>query len=257
MSLGRILAIAINVVKEVFREQVLYLSLLYVFVLVAAITLLPALAANTHEKITIDIGVAAIEVVGLIVAVFVSTGLVNREIDKRTIFVLVAKPLSRAEFILGKHLGVSIVLATLVAVMSVIFVLFMLIAGIDIPTGSILVANFFTFWKLMLVGAIAILFSTFTSALLAALLTFAAYLMGNISADILKLGEIADSPAVQKITQLIYLVLPDLSRANLKNDAVFTYLPSIGEMFNNGVYILAYACIMLALAMLIFARRQF
>jgi Cu-processing system permease protein len=113
MSLGRILAIAANVVKEVFREQVLYLSLLYIFILITAITLLPDISANTHEKITIDIGIAAIELVALIVAVFVSTGLISREIDKRTIFVLVAKPLSRAEFVLGKHLGVSIVLATL------------------------------------------------------------------------------------------------------------------------------------------------
>ncbi|AFY70164.1 hypothetical protein Pse7367_1888 [Thalassoporum mexicanum PCC 7367] len=257
MNFGRILAIASNVVKEVFREQVLYLALLYVFVLVAALTLLPSVSANTHEKITVDVGIAAIEVVGLIVAVFVSTGLINREIDKRTIFVLVAKPLSRAEFVLGKHLGISIVLASLIAVMSAIFVVLMLISGIQIPIGAILVSNFFTFWQLMLISAIAILFSTFTSSLIAALLTFAAYLMGNISADILKLGELAENPAMQKTTEFIYLVLPDLSRANLKNDAVVAYLPSGAELFNNGVYILAYACIMLALAMLIFARRQF
>jgi hypothetical protein len=109
----------------------------------------------------------------------------------------------------------------------------------------------------MLVGAIAILFSTFTSALIASLLTFAAYLMGNISADILKVGELSDSVAMQKATEFIYLVLPDLARANLKNDAVASYLPSVADLFNNGVYIFAYACIMLALAMLIFARRQF
>ncbi len=257
MNLGRISAIAFNVFRETVREQVLYLTLFFTLVLVAAVNLLPQVAAAGEKKIIIDVGIAAIEIVGLIVAVFVGTSLINKEIDKRTIFVLIAKPMSRAEFILGKHLGISSVLAMLVAVMSVIFVAVMALSNISMPVSAILVANFYIFWQLMLLGAIAILFGTFTSSLLAALLTFATYLMGNFSRDLLSLGEISKNESLQAFTRTIYLLLPDLSRANLKNEAVYGILPAIADLFNNGVYILSYALLVLAIAILIFARRQF
>jgi len=257
MSLNRIFAIASNVLRETIRDQILYLSLVYSVVLVAAVVLLPQLAASAENKIMLDVGVAAIEVIGLIVAVFIGTNLVNKEIEKRTIFVLVAKPVSRSEFILGKHLGISAVLAVLVSLMSAIFTIVMAIAKVKIPVTAILISNFFTFWQLMLLGSIAILFGTFTSSLIAALLTFAIYLAGNSSKDLLALGEISTSESIKNITRSIYLLLPDLSRANLKNEAVYGILPSVADLFNNGVYILAYALLMLSIAILLFSNRQF
>jgi len=191
------------------------------------------------------------------VAVFVGTALVNKEIEKRTIFVLVAKPMSRADFILGKHLGVTSVLAVLVGIMSAILIIVMTFTKISIPVATILVANFYIFWQLMLLGAIAILFGTFTSSLVAALLTFSTYLMGNFSKDLLALGEISKSESLQALTRIIYLILPDLSRANLKNEAVYGILPTLVDLFTNGVYILSYALLVLAIAILIFARKQF
>ncbi len=257
MKLGRISAIAANVFRETLREQVLYLILLFSLILVGAVNLLPQLAANGEKKIILDVGIAAIEIVGLIVTVFVGTALVNKEIDKRTIFVLIAKPMSRAEFILGKHLGISSVLALLVGLMTLIFVVVLALAKISAPGLAIVVANFYIFWQLMLLAAIAILFGTFTSSLLAALLTFAMYLMGNYSRDLLSLGEISKSESLQAVTRFIYLILPDLSRANLKNEAVYGILPAIGDLVNNGIYIFSYALLVLAVAILIFARRQF
>jgi ABC-type transport system involved in multi-copper enzyme maturation permease subunit len=257
MNLGRISVIAFNVFRETLREQVLYLTLLFTLILVAAVNLLPQLSASAEKKIVVDVGIAAIEIVGLIVTVFVGTALINKEIDKRTIFVLIAKPMSRAEFILGKHLGITLVLGLLVGLMSAIFIAVVTLAKIPIPIPEILVANFFIFWQLMLLGAIAILFGTFTSSLVAALLTFATYLMGNFSKDLLALGEISKSDSLQAVTRVIYLILPDLSRANLKNEAVYGILPALGDLFTNGVYILSYALLVLAIAILIFAKRQF
>jgi Cu-processing system permease protein len=257
MNLGRISVIAFNVFRETLREQVLYLTLLFTLILVAAVNLLPQLAASGEKKIIVDVGMAAIEIVGLIVTVFVGTALINKEIDKRTIFVLIAKPMSRAEFILGKHLGITWVLGLLVGLMSAIFIIVVTLAKISIPIPEILVANFFIFWQLMLLGAIAILFGTFTSSLVAALLTFATYLMGNFTKDLLALGEISKSESLQAVTRVIYLILPDLSRANLKNEAVYGILPALGDLFTNGVYILSYALLVLAIAIMIFAKRQF
>ncbi|MFN7859842.1 MAG: ABC transporter permease subunit, partial [Pseudanabaena sp.] len=109
LSLGRIWAIATNVFRETVREQVLYLSLLYTLIVVSAMMLLPEFSYDSSAKMIVDTGIAAIEVVSLIVAVLVGTNLINKEIDKRTIFILIAKPMHRAEFVLGKHLGLTAV----------------------------------------------------------------------------------------------------------------------------------------------------
>jgi ABC-type transport system involved in multi-copper enzyme maturation permease subunit len=257
MNLGRVIAIASNVFRETVREQVLYLVLLFTLVLVGSITLLPHLAAGGEDKLTADFGLAAIELFGLIVAAFVGSNLINKEIEKRTVFILVAKPISRVEFILGKHLGISAVLAVLVAIMSAIFIGFATVRNISVPSHAVIVSGFFTFWQLMLLSAFAILFGTFTSSLLATMLTLATYVVGNFSRDLLALGEISKSESFQAFARAMYLVLPDLSRANLKNEAVYGILPSITDLLNNGVYTLSYALLVLAIAILVFANRQF
>jgi ABC-type transport system involved in multi-copper enzyme maturation permease subunit len=257
LSLGRVWAIASNVFRETVREQVLYLSLLYTIILVSAMIMLPEFSYDSSAKMIVDTGIAAIEVVSLIVAVLVGTNLINKEIDKRTIFILIAKPMHRAELVLGKHLGLTAVVGALVSIMTLIFVILMAIKQIPIPIFTIIIANFFIFWQIMLVGAIAIFFGTFTGSLIASLLTLAAYLIGNFSRDLLLLGEISKNPSLQMITRTFYMILPDLSRANLKNEAVYNILPSLFDMFNNSIYILSYALLTLAIAILIFARRQF
>jgi len=120
VSLGRIFVIATNVFREVVRDRILYIIGFYGILLAAAIRLLPEVAATTEDKIFLDFGLAAMSLLGLIVAVFVGTGLVNKEIEKRTVLVLIAKPISRGEFT-GKHLGLSAVLALLVAAMTAIY----------------------------------------------------------------------------------------------------------------------------------------
>ncbi len=255
-SLGRIVAIALNLFKETLREQVLYLSLLYLGILVSALVALPQFSFDSADKMTLDVGMAGIEVIALITAVFVAAGLINKEIDKRTIFVLIAKPLRRAEFVLGKHLGISLVIAVLVTVMTLIFLSLLKIRNIEVPALEVSIASLFIFLQIMLVSAIAILFGSFTSSLVASLLTFASYLVGNFSRDLLQLGEISKSEAVQAVTRTLYLLLPDLSRANLKNEAVYGVIPATGELLTNTVYIISYALLVLGLAILIFGKRQ-
>ena len=121
MSLSRIWVVATNVFKEVIRDRVLYLVGLYAILMFAAAALLPSVAANAQDKIILDIGLAGIHLLGLVVTVFVGTGLINKEIEKRTVLVLISKPVSRLEFILGKHLGLSAVLAVLLGGLTAIY----------------------------------------------------------------------------------------------------------------------------------------
>lgn len=259
MILGRSFAIATHVFREVIRDRVLYLVALFAIGLVAAMVLLPQVAVGTENKIILDLGLAAMGVLGLVVAVFVGTGLVNKEIEKRTVLVLMAKPISRAEFIIGKHLGLSAVLAVLVALMTIIYLVVLLINRVSFPLDSILIAVLFLFLELSLITAVAILLGVFTSSLLATLLTFAVYLMGHLAPDLIKLGQLSKNPGLERFTQGLYLVLPDLSRLDLKNQAVYGIglLPSPQELLTNTLYALVYITLLLSIAILVFSRREF
>jgi ABC-type transport system involved in multi-copper enzyme maturation permease subunit len=110
-----------------------------------------------------------------------------------------------------------------------------------------------------LLVAVAIVFGVFTSSLLATLLTFAVYLMGHLSQDIVAFGKLSDNPGVQRLTNTLYLVLPDLERLNLRNEAVYGMglLPTAPELWGHGLYGLLYTALLLTVAIAIFSRRQF
>lgn len=259
MSLGRIFTIATNVFRDVVRDRILYIIGFYALVLAAAIRILPEIAAATEDKIFLDFGLAAMSLLGLIVAVFIGTGLVNKEIEKRTVLVLIAKPISRVEFITGKHLGLSAVLALLIAVMTLIYVALLQFGNISYDLGSILLAVIFLLLQLSLITAVAIALGVFTSSVLATLLTFGVYLMGNFSQDLVELGRLGNNPGFQRLTQGLYLILPDLSRLDLKNQAVYgsELLPNSTTLIANASYGLLYTVLLLAIAILIFSRREF
>ncbi len=257
MNLRRIFTLATNVFWDVIRERVLYLTGFFAILLVAAQVLLREVSAGTEAKMVVDVGIAAIGVLGLVVTVFVGTGLINKEIDKRTVLVLLSKPVSRSEFIIGKHIGLSAVLAVLIALMTGIYLGILSFYKIPYPLNSILVAALYLFLELSLLTAVGIMFGVFTSSLLATLLTFAVYVMGHLSRDLLQLGEISKNPTIKNVTQGIYLAIPDLARFDLKNEAVYGLLPDTVTLLVSAVYGLIYIALLLALANLIFWRREF
>jgi ABC-type transport system involved in multi-copper enzyme maturation permease subunit len=259
MNPGRVAVIASNVFREVIRDRVLYLIGFFAILFVAANALIPYVAGGTEGQILLDFGLAGIGVLGLIIAVFVGTGLVNKEIEKRTVFVLIAKPISPGEFIIGKHLGLSAVLAVLVLAMTLIYIGVLSFYRIPYPLASLLIAILYQLLELSLITAVAILFGVFTSSLLATLFTFAVYLMGNLSRDLVTLGNLTKSSTVQTIIQGFYIVLPDLARFNLKNEAVYGLglLPPPVDLISSAIYGLIYIALLWAIAILIFSRRQF
>jgi ABC-type transport system involved in multi-copper enzyme maturation permease subunit len=259
MMLGRVFVIASHVFREVIRDRILYLTGIFALILIASAAFLPEVAAGTEDKMLLDVGLAAMGIIGLIVAIFIGTGLVNKEIEKRTVLVLISKPVSPAEFIVGKHIGLSAILLVLLAAMTAIYLLVLLFNQVSFSVLSILIAVFFLWLELSLIIAVAILLSVFTSSLLATLLTVAVYLMGHLSPDIVKLGKLAKNPTLEMVTQGIYLILPDLSRLDLKNQAVYGLflLPGSEALLLNFLYGMIYIILLLAIATLVFSRRQF
>ncbi|NJM60151.1 MAG: ABC transporter permease [Oscillatoriales cyanobacterium RU_3_3] len=257
MNLNRILTVATNVFWEVIRDRILYLVVFFAVLIGVAVRLIPELAATTEKKIILDVGLAAISVFSLIVTVFVSTGLVNKEIEKRTVYLLVAKPISRAELIVGKHFGLSAVLGVLVAAMTVIYLAILSLNRIPYPLTSILIAALFVWFEMCLLVGVGILFGVFSSSLLATLLTFGVYLMGNSTRDLVALGKLTKNPGIEQLMMGLYLVLPDLARFNLRNDAVYGQVPYLAAMITNAGYGLLYCILLLSVSIAIFPAGNF
>jgi len=257
MDASRVVAIAHNVFRETIRDRILYLVMVFAVAMLGAAVLIPQVANQAHNKIIADLGLAAIHFFGLIVAIFVGTGLVNKEIEKRTVYVLIAKPMSRAEFIVGKHLGLSALLSVLVLLMTVVFLLSLLLVQAPISLLAILWATVFTFLELVLIVAAALLFGVFTSSILATLYTIALFLMGHASRALLQLSKLVEEAGLSKVFEVIYLILPDLERLNLRDAAVYGQVPPPAELLGDALYGLAYTLLLLILAVLVFARREF
>ena len=259
MNVIRTVVMAKNVFQEVIRDRILYIIGFYAIILAIAFRAIPEFAGTTSNKIFLDFGLATMNVIGLIVAIFIGTGLVNKEIEKRTILVLIAKPISRSEFIASKYLGLSAVIGVLITAMTIIYLGFLQVGQVSYPIISIFLATLFLFLQLCLITAVAITLGVFTSSLIATSLTFAVYLMGNVTQDLVALGKLSQNPGMERITQSLYLILPDLSRLDLKNDAVYGLqaLPDPITLVTNAGYSLLYSFMLLAIAILIFLRREF
>ncbi|MBF2058365.1 MAG: ABC transporter permease [Cyanobacterium sp. T60_A2020_053] len=257
MNIVRIRALVVNGFREVIRDRILYVIGLFALVIIIASRILPSIAVSADEKILLDFGIGAIDLLGVVVAIFVGTGLINKEIEKKTVLILVPKPIKISEFIIGKHIGLVAVLTVLVAIMTVIYLAVSALSGVDIPLSSLLIAIFYIIVELALITAVAITFGVFTSSILATLLSFGVYIMGNLSRDLLELGKITENESIQAITKTLFLILPDLQRLNLKNEAVYNILPATGELIGSLIYAIVYIILLLTISMVIFSRRQF
>ncbi|NJM68797.1 MAG: ABC transporter permease subunit [Scytonema sp. RU_4_4] len=259
MNFGRVSVLASHVFREVVRDRIFYVIVFYALILAAALLLLPKFAASTEDKMFLDFGLAAMSVFSLIVAIFVGAALINKEIEKRTVLILIAKPLNRSELIVGKYFGLLAALAVLIAAMTLIYLGFLQFRNIPYPKASIVLAVVFLFLQSSLITAVALTLSVFTSSLLATALTFAVYFIGHVTKDIVQLNSLNSNPSIERITQALYLVLPDLSRLDFQNKAVYDFaaLPDTISLISNAGYGLMYITLLLVIAIFLFSRREF
>ncbi len=257
MSIRRIWVVASNVFREVIRDRIFYLLGLFALLLVIASRLLPEVANITAEKMLVDLGLGAIAFLGLVVTLFVGTGLINKEIEKRTVFLLISKPLSRAELIMGKHLGLSAVIAVLIGAMGLMYGLLLHSYGINVDVQQLGITLLFLLLELSLLNAFALLFGVSTSSLLATLLTLAVYITGHLSQDVVKLARLTENEGLQQSVQGLYLVLPDLSQFNFRNDVVYGLVPDTNTLLATAAYGIAYTVLLLLLSSFIFSRKEF
>ena len=265
-TLGRI---AFAVFRESVRDRVLYNLVGFALLIIGASFLIGQLTAGQDVKIIKDLGLAAIAVFGLFIAIFIGIGLVSKEVERRSVYSLIAKPVRRSELVVGKYLGLVLTIVINIAVMTLVWygvLAYMSWAESEAFRQSweapatdprMLIAVYLTVVQLMLVMAIAIFFSTFSSPMLSAVFAFGLYIAGHFSAD-LKNFEVAvgDSP-VRYVTTALYYVLPNMAMFDVKNAVVHAQPVPGGYVATATVYAGCYVVALVAAAVWIFSRRDF
>jgi ABC-type transport system involved in multi-copper enzyme maturation permease subunit len=258
-TLWRVTAIARNAFREAVRDRVLYNLVLFVLMLTAVSIFIGELSGGQERKVIVDLGLSAMLLFGVFIAIFVGVGLVYKEIERRTIYAVFSKPVGRGEFLVGKYLGLCLTLLVNVLVMAVgVSVALVYVSrGWDPLIPTIWPAVLLIYMELMLLTAVALLFSSFSSPALSALLTFLVFIIGHFSADLKSLaGSLGSSGARWLFTGLYYL-LPNLANYSFITPAAHGHSPSPGFVFTAAFYAIIYIAAILAAATLVFSRRNF
>jgi ABC-type transport system involved in multi-copper enzyme maturation permease subunit len=251
-----VLTIAWNTGREAVRSKLLYTLLFFALVLICASLVLAGVSYVERDRILQDIGLASIRFFSIAISIFVGVGLIHKEVDRRTVYTILSKPLSRAEFLIGKYVGLVVTLWLQAAIMVVAFVAVSLLRGAPLGAGH--VAAFALLGvELAVVVAIATLFSAFTTPLLASLFASGVWIAGNLTRNLRDLGADSDMGLVRQLTELLYGVLPDLASFNLSLEAVHGLPVVASDVWLPVLYGSAYATIVLACAVAIFERRDF
>jgi ABC-type transport system involved in multi-copper enzyme maturation permease subunit len=255
--LNRIVSIAKNAFREAVRDRVLYNLVLFVLLLVGCAVLLGDLTDGHEARTIVNIGLNAMLLFGVFIAIFVGIGLVSKEIEKRTVFAIFAKPVGRGEFIIGKYLGLSLTLAVNVLVMGFGVSLALVFVGGGHLAGSIWGSIVLIFFELTIITAVAILFSSFSSPALSALLTFLIFVIGHFSSSLRDLAENLGSDSARVFFNAVYYMLPNLSHFTFVTNATYGEVPPTAMIAGGFAYALVVNAILLAATLLIFSRRNF
>ena len=258
-ALRRVGSVARNTFREAVRDRVLYNLVLFVLVLTGAAVFLGGLSAAQEAKIIVDMGLSAALLFGVFISIFVGVGLVYKEIERRTIYAIFSKPVGRGEFLLGKYLGLCLTLAVNVAVMGagVSLALLYVNGGWHPLVLGIWPAVLLIYVELMIVVAVALLFSSFSSPALSALLTFFVFVIGHFSAELKGLSASVGSGGARLFFAALYYLLPNLSNYAYITAASHGRMPAAADFAGGVLYGLAYIFVLLAASTLIFKRRNF
>ena len=261
--------VAANVFRESVRDKVLYSLVFFAVLLIATSYLLGQLTAGQDIKIIKDLGLAAIATFGLLIAVFIGIGLVWKEVERRSIHSLLSKPVRRYQFVLGKYAGLTLTLIVNVAVMTLAFYAVLACMGwlaVDVARQgwpapatdpALLAAIGLILVELLLVTAVALFFSTFSSPFLAAVLTLGLWVIGHFNADLRHFEGVVESKPAVYLARGLYYVLPNFSAFDIKAQVVHGLPVDAVSAALSAAYGGLYIALLLVAAVVVFERRDF
>jgi ABC-type transport system involved in multi-copper enzyme maturation permease subunit len=252
---GQVGALALNTFRETVRDRIFYLVAVFGFVMLSSTAVLSPLSIGAQEKIMTDVGLAAMTIFGLLVVVFVGSNMVRKEMEKGTITTILSKPVGRRQYLLGKFLGLNLTLLSMLGIMGVMFMLMLFLAPGSFSL-RFLNAFYLAFLELVLINAVVIFFSTCVSSILAAVFTLVAFVIGHLSQSIRDFGALQGDALQQKISTVVYYMIPDLEIFNVRGQVVHADPIMGSHLAWATVYAIGWSAILLLLAGAIFARKE-
>ncbi len=260
--MNKILTIAFNTYKEASRNKVFYLILLFALILLGMAVILATLALGEDDRIIKHIGLMAINIFGLLLAAFIGVTIIYDELDKRTIYTVIAAGVTRTQFIIGKFLGLFLTILVNILIMGFLLCVLLWFWPKATPTPSLIMAIYLMLFEMLIITTVVVLFSSFSTPVLSAVLTFMCWLIGRMSEDLwswsnrlLEQG----SEGVAYLLKSLYYILPNLAVYNIQNEVV--HYEDIGSLgYNFLIYPFAgilYTGILLWITTVTFSKRDF
>ena len=250
--------VAVNTFREAVRDRVLYNLVFFALMMIGAAILVGQVSLGINRLVIVNLGLSAISIFGLVMAIFIGVGLVYKEMEKRTLYSLLAKPVRRWEFLAGKYAGLLLTLGVNTALMTLGLAAALFYVGRPFvrSDANILIAVYFILLELALVTAIALLFSCFTTPMLSTLFTLGIYITGLFAADIRDFGDLTESAALKASTRLVYYLLPNFHNFNVIAPVAHGESVASSLVLQNTIYALLYIALVLLAASAVFSRRN-
>ena len=254
---SRLSAITLNTFREAVRDRVLYNLVLFVLLLVASAPVISQISIGMEKLMLVNLGLSSISLFGVIIAIFVGIGLVSKEIEKKTLYTILARPVRRWEFIAGKYLGLLLTLVVNAALMTVGFYLALLvfIHGLHPADGMLLVAIYFIILQFMMMVAITLLFSTFSTPIFSAIFAFSLFVIGTFGNDLRNFAAMSHGATRWLATAAAY-IMPNFASLNVISQVAHEQSVGSQMVLFNTFYALLYSAAVTAAAVLVFERRN-
>jgi ABC-type transport system involved in multi-copper enzyme maturation permease subunit len=262
--MGKIVAIGLNTFREAIRNKILYSLLFFAVIVIVGSLAFGALSVHEEVRLTTDLGLAGMSLFSVIIAIFVGVNLVYKELERKTVYSLIPKPIHRYQFIVGKFLGMVLTLALQIIVMMVVLMIVVKIQGGEIK-GQLPRMVTLIFLEVIVITAVAVFFSSFSSPFLSGLFTVGIFLLGRSVPDIRAVADKVDNELLGLLLRGIARIVPDLryfyvtgsegagGRISIHGEA----FPDWGYVATAGEYALLYVALVLILAAVLFSRRDF
>jgi ABC-type transport system involved in multi-copper enzyme maturation permease subunit len=254
---SRIAHVAYNTFREAVRDRVLYNLVAFAVLLSGSAILVGQISIGIERLVVVNLGLTAVSLFGIVIAIFIGIGLVSKEIEKRTLYTILSHPVQRWEFIVGKFFGLTgtLVVNTFCMAIGVFAALLYVSHKFQASDAWIAVALYFIVLQFLILCSLALLFSSFSSPLLSVVFSFSLFAIGNFAQDLRRFAGLSHGVTRWLATGAAYLV-PNFSTFNVIGQVAHEQ-PISGQMIGyNTAYALAYSAVALAGAVLIFERRN-
>ena len=249
--------IAENTFREAVRDRVLYNLIAFALLMSGAAILVGQISVGIERLVVVNLGLTAISIFGVVTAIFIGIGLVAKEIEKRTLYTVLSRPVQRWEFIIGKFLGLAgtLTVNTFFMAIGVFASLLYVSHKIQPADGWILIALYFIILQFVIITAIALFFSSFSTPLMSAVFAFAIFIIGSFAEDLRGFAAMAHG-GLKWLTMAVAYLVPNLSALNIISSVAHSQPVSPQLILWNSAYAMVYAGMVLSGAVLIFERRD-